>query len=400
MQQLVSPWRKQFPALAALAGQNQVWLDSAATTQKPQAVLDALLDYYQQGAANVHRAQHRPGELATAAFEQARQQCANWLNVAAGSVVFTRSSTEGINLLSHSLAHLFQPGDSIVLGAHEHHANLLPWQQLALRNRLELRFIRLREDGALDLDMAAQLLQQGCKLLALSPLSNVMGRLHDVRPLLQLARQLNVLSLLDGAQYAVHTQPDLQQLGCDFFVCSSHKLFGPDGAGLLYVRPECSQLLRPWQWGGEMLEFCDYYSASARPLPLGLEAGTPSIANCIGFGAAINWLQQQDRQQIHRHEQALLRQLLDGLQQRQMQLLGEPDTALACFNAPGIHPADLSSLLAEQGVCVRGGQHCAMPLLQSLQLPGAVRVSLALYNDSTDLQRFFSALDSALEILQ
>lgn len=400
MNELHSPWRQYFPALNAMAAKQQVWLDSAATAQKPQAMLDCLLDYYQNGAANVHRAQHLPGERATAAFEQARNTCANWLNAADGTVVFTKGSTESLNLLAYSLEHEFSVGDEVLIGAHEHHANLLPWQQLALRKNLKLRIIPLNLHGGLDLVQASQMLSDKCKLLAVSPLSNVLGQLHDLRPLLQQARAQGVISVVDGAQLAVHQQPDMQQLGCDFFVCSAHKIYGPDGVGLLYTHPQRQQLLRPWHWGGEMLEHCDYYTTSARALPLGLEAGTPSIANCIAFAASLNWLQQQDRQQIQRHEQALFQQLLSGLQERNMQILGQPDCALVSFNAANVHPADLASLLAEQGIAVRGGQHCAMPLFQSLGLPGAVRVSLALYNDSSDLRSFFSALDNALEILQ
>lgn len=399
MPPIVSPWRQHFPGITALTTDGQTWLDSAATSQKPQVMLDGLLQHYRLGVANVHRAQHWPGERATAAFEQARHSCARWLGADAQSVVFTKGTTESINLLAHSLAAQFMPGDEILLSAHEHHANLLPWQQLARQRDLQLRFIPLQE-GVLDLAAGEQMLGTRTRLLALSPLSNVLGKLHDVRPLLKRAHELGTLSLIDGAQLAVHQQPDVQALGCDFFACSSHKLYGPDGVGLLYVHPQRQHLLTPWQWGGEMLEFCDYHSASARPLPLGLEAGTPAVAGCIAFAATLDWLQQQDQQQLQQHEQALFARLLQGLRTRDMQLLGQPDTALVSFNAAGVHPADLGALLAEQGIAVRAGQHCAMPLFQSLALPGAIRVSLAMYNDSSDLQRFFTALDNALEILQ
>ncbi len=383
-----------------LAVDGQTWLDSAATAQKPRAMLEALQQWYASGVANVHRAQHRPGERATAAFEQARGTIARWLNAASAShIVLTKGTTESINLLAHALAGQFQPGDEILVGAHEHHANLLPWQQLARRQNLALRILPLDTTGALDLEKGLDMLGPRSRLLAVSPLSNVLGRRHDLAPLLQRARELDVLSVVDGAQYAVHQRPDLQQLDADFFACSAHKLYGPDGIGLLYAHPRRHALLQPWQWGGEMIEHCDYHSASARPLPLGLEAGTPNIAGTIAFAATLDWLDKLDSNAIRQHEAALHRLLIDGLHARDMQLVGQPDTALACFNAPGVHSADLAMLLGEQGVAVRAGQHCAMPLLQSLQLPGAVRVSLALYNDSTDLARFFTALDSALEIL-
>lgn len=397
---LLSPWREAFPGLLQLQADGQTWLDSAATAQKPRAMLDALQQWYSGGVANVHRAQHLPGEQATAAFEQARSRIAGWLNAGnACTIVFTRGTTEGINLLTHALAGQFQPGDEILLGAHEHHANLLPWQQLALRQQLKLRIIALTTDGALDLEQARDMLSPRTRLLALSPLSNVLGRMHDLSPLLQRARELDVISVVDGAQYAVHQRPDLQQLDADFFVCSAHKLYGPDGVGLLYAHPRRHSLLQPWQWGGEMVEHCDYRQARARALPLGLEAGTPNIAGIMAFAATLDWLNSLDATAIRQHEAALHHRLLEGLQQRGMQLLGRPDTALACFNAPGVHSADLAMLLGEQGIAVRAGQHCTMPLFDSLGIPGAVRASLALYNDSTDLERFFNALDAALEIL-
>lgn len=397
---LASPWRGEFPGLQQLAADGQTWLDSAATAQKTRVMLEALQQWYAGGVANVHRSQHLPGERATAAFEQARHDIASWLGCRQpSSLVFTRGTTESINLLAHSLSAQFKPGDEILIGAHEHHANLLPWQQLAQRQQLKLRILPLADSGALDLAAGLELLGPRTCLLAVSPLSNVLGRMHDLTPLLQRARELDVLSVIDGAQYAVHCQPDLAQLDADFFVCSAHKLYGPEGVGLLYAHPRRHALLQPWQWGGEMVEHCDYQSASARPLPLGLEAGTPNIGGILAFAATLNWLQSLDRGSIEQHESALHRRLLDGLEQRGMQLLGRPDTALACFNAPGIHSADLAMLLGEQGIAVRAGQHCAMPLLDSLGVPGTVRVSLALYNNGEDLQRFFTALDAALEIL-
>lgn len=397
---LTSAWRSEFPGLQQLAAEGQTWLDSAATAQKPRVMLDALQHWYAGGVANVHRSQHRPGERATTAFEQARRDIANWLGCdAASSLVFTRGTTESINLLAYSLSTSFHPGDEILVGAHEHHANLLPWQQLARRKNLVLRILPLDAAGALDMPAALAMFGPRSRLLAVSPLSNVLGHMHDLTPLLQRARELGVLSVVDGAQYAVHRQPNLAQLDADFFVCSAHKLYGPEGVGLLYAHPRRHTLLQPWQWGGEMVEHCDYQNASARPLPLGLEAGTPNTGGIIAFAATLNWLETLDRAAIEQHESALHCSLLGGLKRRGMQLLGQPDTALACFNAPGTHSADLAMLLGEQGIAVRAGQHCATPLLDSLGLSGAVRVSLAFYNNGEDLERFFTALDAALEIL-
>lgn len=398
---LTSPWRAYFPGMAQLSAQQQVWLDSAATTQKPQAMLDALLQHYQQGVANVHRGQHGPGERATLAYEQARATVAHWLHAAtADDIIFTKGTTESLNLLSHALSAQLQPGDEVLISAHEHHANLLPWQQLAKRQSLQLRVLPLGANAQLDLSQVDKLFSQHTRLLAISPLSNVLGQQLDLQPLLTAARARGVLTVVDGAQYAVHQRPNVHTLGCDFFVCSAHKLYGPDGVGVLYAHPSRQALLTPWQWGGEMVAHCSYHDASARPAPLGFEAGTPNMAGVIAFAATLNWLLAQDSQAIAAYEQRLHQQLLHGLQAREMQILGTPNRALVSFNAPEVHPADLAHLLAEQGIAVRGGQHCAMPLMQQLGLNGAVRVSLALYNDSHDLMALFKALDQALEILR
>jgi cysteine sulfinate desulfinase len=399
---LTSPWRSDFPALAAFDSEGQTYLDSAATAQKPQVMIDALSDYYRGGAANVHRAQHLPGERATRAFEQVREQLAGWLNVPSREqIIFTRSSTEAINLLAYGLEQEFQAGDELVISALEHHANLLPWQQLAQRRGLKLRVLPLDAGGQIDLFAAQQLIGPRCRLLASSQLSNVLGRWTPLSELLALAKAQGALTVVDGAQGVVHCQPDVQALGCDFYLFSSHKLYGPDGVGVLYGRSAALQRLRHWQFGGEMVQHCDYQQASFRPAPLGFEAGTPPIAGVLGLGASLSYLGGLDATAVSRHEAALHQQLLSGLQARQgIQLLGSPEVALACFTVAGVHHSDLAQLLTEQGIAVRAGQHCAMPLLANLGVSGAVRVSLGLYNDGSDLVRFFHALDQSLELLQ
>ncbi|TRO42847.1 cysteine desulfurase [Pseudomonas sp. ALS1279] len=399
---LTSPWRAAFPGILALEAEGQTYLDSAATAQKPQAVLDALLGYLASGVANVHRAQHLPGERATRAFEATRSNAAQWLN-AAGSdeIIFTRGSTESLNLLAYGVEHLLQAGEQIVVSALEHHANLLPWQQLAKRRNLELVVLPLDHTGSIDLQQAARLIGPRTRLLAVSQLSNVLGRWQPLAELLALARAQGAFSVVDGAQGAVHGRHNLQALGCDFYVCSSHKLYGPDGVGLLYGRREALGQLQHWQFGGEMVLDADYQSARFRPAPLGFEAGTPAVSAVIALGAALDWLNGLDHTAVAHHEAALHAELLAGLQSRNgVRLLGEPQLALASFCVDGVHNADLAHLLSEQGIAVRAGHHCAMPLMKSLGLSGAIRVSLGLYNDGEDLQRFFSALDNALELLR
>ncbi len=404
-----SPWRADFPAIAALQRQHQTYLDSAATTQKPQALLDAMSHYYTQGAAyytqgaaNVHRAQHLPGALATQAFESSRAKVAAWLNTGdAGQIIFTHGATSALNLLAYGLEHGLQPGDEIAVSALEHHANLLPWQQLAQRRNLRLVVLPLDAQGQIDLNQALQLIGPRTRLLAVSQLSNVLGTWQPLPALLAHARAQGALSVVDGAQGVVHGRHDVQQLGCDFYVFSSHKLYGPDGVGVLYGRTEALRQVRHWQFGGEMVQVADYDQASFRPAPLGFEAGTPPIAGVIGLGASLDYLCALDPAAVAAHEGLLHRHLLRGLTERDgVRLLASPQVALASFVVEGVHNADIAHLLTEQGIAVRAGHHCAMPLLKSMGLEGAIRVSLALYNDSDDLQRFFDALDQGLELLR
>ena len=399
---LPSPWRADFPAIAALQRQDQTYLDNAATTQKPQALLDALTHYYANGAANVHRAQHLPGAHATQAFENSRNKVAHWLNAGdCGHIIFTQGATSALNLLAYGLEHEFNEGDEIVISALEHHANLLPWQQLAHRKQLKLVVLALDANGVIDLAAAANLITPRTRLLAVSQLSNVLGVWQPLPQLLALAKAQNALTVVDGAQGVVHGRHDVQSLGCDFYVFSSHKLYGPDGLGVLFGRHAALSRLRHWQFGGEMVQDADYQHASFRPAPLGFEAGTPPIASVIGLGATLSYLSSLDHDAVQAHEAALHKQLVDGLNQRQgIRLLGTPQLALVSFVVEDVHNADLAHLLTEQGIAVRAGHHCAIPLLKSLGLAGAIRVSLALYNDSEDLERFFEALDQALELLQ
>ena len=399
---LPSPWRADFPAIAAMQRQDQTYLDNAATSQKPQALLDALMHYYANGAANVHRAQHLPGALATQAFENTRHKVARWLNAGdSGQVVFTSGATSALNLLAYGLEHLFNPGDEIVISALEHHANLLPWQQLALRKGLALVVLPLDSDGTIDLEAAARLITSRTRVLAVSQLSNVLGVWQPLHALLALAKAHYAITVVDGAQGIVHGRHDVQALGCDFYVFSSHKLYGPDGLGVLFGRHDALSRLKHWQYGGEMVQDADYQHATFRPAPLGFEAGTPPIASVIGLGATLSYLDSLDPIAVESHEAALHTLLLDGLKQRKgIRLLGSAHVALVSFVVEGVHNADVAHLLTEQGIAVRAGHHCAMPLLKSLGLAGAIRVSLALYNDSSDVERFFDALDKALELLQ
>ncbi|BAP80387.1 cysteine sulfinate desulfinase [Pseudomonas sp. MT-1] len=399
---LTSPWRADFPALAILEAQGQTYLDSAATSQKPQALIDALTGYYTSGTANVHRAQHQPAERATRAFEDSRIKVARWLNAACPTeIVFTRGATEALNLLAYGLEHLISAGDEIVVSALEHHANLLPWQQLAKRRAAKLVVLPLDERGNIDLKAAASLIGPRTRLLAVSQLSNVLGAWQPLPELLPMTKAHGALSIVDGAQGVVHGRHDLQALDCDFYVLSSHKLYGPEGVGALYGRGESLLKLKHWQFGGEMVRVADFQHADFHAAPLGFEAGTPPIGGVIGLGATLDYLSRLDADAVDRHELALHSALRTGLAERAgLRLLGDPQLALASFTVDGVHHGDLAHLLTEQGIAIRSGTHCAQPLMKRLDIEGAIRVSLGLYNDGLDLERFFDALDQALEMLR
>jgi cysteine sulfinate desulfinase len=399
---LISPWRADFPALAILETQGQTYLDSAATSQKPQALIDALTGYYTCGTANVHRAQHLPAERATRAFENARIKVAHWLNAACPTeIVFTRGATEALNLLAYGLEHLIEADDEIVISALEHHANLLPWQQLARRRGARLVVLPLNARGMIDLDAATSLIGPRTRLLAISQLSNVLGTWQPLAELLPMAKRQGALTIVDGAQGVVHGRHDMRALDCDFYVLSSHKLYGPEGVGALYGRGESLLKLKHWQFGGEMVRVADFEKADFHAAPLGFEAGTPPIGSVIGLGATLDYLSKLDASAVIGHELALHMKLLAGLQVRDgVKLLCEPQAALASFTVEGIHHGDLAHLLTEQGIAIRSGTHCAQPLMKTIGVDGAIRVSLGLYNDGVDLGRFFDALDQALDILR
>lgn len=399
---LISPWRADFPALAILESQGQTYLDSAATSQKPQALIDALTGYYTCGTANVHRAQHLPAERATRAFEDARIKVARWLNASSPTeIVFTRGATEALNLLAYGLEHLIEAEDEIVISALEHHANLLPWQQLARRRGARLVVLPIDNHGMIDLEAAAGLIGPRTRLLAVSQLSNVLGTWQPLAELLPLAKRQGAFTVVDGAQGVVHGRHDMQAMACDFYVLSSHKLYGPEGVGALYGRGESLLKLKHWQFGGEMVRVADFTHADFHAAPLGFEAGTPPIGSIIGLGAILDYLSKLDAAAVTGHEQALHMKLRAGLEVRDgVKLLCAPQTALASFTVEGVHHSDLAHLLAEQGIAVRSGTHCAQPLMKILGIDGAIRVSLGLYNDGVDLERFFGALDHSLDLLR
>ncbi|WP_336291226.1 SufS family cysteine desulfurase [Aeromonas dhakensis] len=390
--------RSQFPALEQEVNDHPlVYLDNAATTQKPQAVLDAINHYYRADNANVHRAAHALSGRATRAFEDARETVARFINAPRShEVIWTRGTTEAINLVAQSwgMSEL-RAGDEIVLSTLEHHANIVPWQLAAQRTGAVIRVIPLDERG--DLDMAAYLAMLGARtrLVSVAHVSNALGTVNPVEQIVAAAKAAGALTLIDGAQAVAHLEVDVQAIGCDFYAFSGHKLYGPTGIGVLWGRTELLERMPPWQAGGEMIDRVSFSGTTFNNQPFKFEAGTPHIAGAIGLAAAIDFVTAQERAALIRHEAALTDYLVAGLQQVPgLRLVGEPGqrAGAVSFLLADIHPQDAATLLDMQGIALRVGHHCAMPLMESLGIGGTMRASLACYNNRDDVDALLAAL--------
>jgi SufS family cysteine desulfurase len=396
--------RADFPILASVVhGQPLVYLDSAATTQKPRQVVDAIASYYLRDNANVHRAAHALSERATSGFEAAREQVRAFLNARhAHEVIFTRGTTESINLVANTLTERLRPGDEILITCLEHHANIVPWQMLAARTGALLRACDIDAAGDIDLDHYRALLSERTRLVAFGHVSNALGTVNPVGELTRLARAAGALVLVDGAQAVAHFDIDVQAIDCDFYAFSAHKLFGPTGVGVLWGRASVLDTLPPWQGGGEMIEQVTLERSTYQRAPHRFEAGTPNIAGVIGLGAAIDYVRQLPRAELLAAEHALVAAARDGLAAIPgVRLIGEPRERLSVisFLLGDSHPHDVGTLLDQQGIAVRTGHHCAMPLMQRLGIPGTVRASFSLYNDPSDVQRFLVGIEKTLTFL-
>lgn len=390
--------RRSFPALGQrINGQPLAYLDSAATTQKPATVIAAIQQFYRRDNANVHRGAHELSNRTTAAYELARERVAAWLGTQAKQVVWTSGTTTGINLLAFSLRGWVQAGDHIVVSALEHHANLIPWQQLAQQTGAKLIIAPIDAKGTIDVDAFRALLTPRVKLVAFTHLSNVLGSVQPVAQLCQLARDAGALSIVDGAQAVAHLQPQPEQLGCDFYLFSGHKMYGPTGIGVLWGRDAVLAQLPPWQTGGEMVKEVTYHQATFAPLPQRLEAGTPNIAGVIGMAAAVEFMQQQDWMRVQQQEQQLLatcRNALNAIQGVNLLPYSDESAAVVGFTVDDWHPADVAQWLDHCGVAVRAGHHCAQPLHHHLGLNGSVRVSFACYSSEHDIEQLIAALNT------
>jgi len=400
----VNPIRQDFPLLSRSSrGVPLVYLDNAATTQKPQQVIDAVSRYYGHYNANVHRGVHEVAEEATRAYEASRSAVVRFINAPGEStVVFTKGTTEAINLVASGLRSRLAAGDEILITCMEHHANIVPWQMLAEATGARLVAADIDDDGNVDLEDYRRKLGDRTRIAAFGHVSNALGTINPVADMVAAARNAGALTLVDGAQAVAHLAVDVQALDCDFYAFSGHKLFGPTGIGVLYGRESQLEELPPYQGGGEMIERVTLEHTSYNRLPYKFEAGTPNMAGAIGLGTAIDYLDGLDRPALLAAEDALIERTLGELMELNgVTLVGRPERRLSVisFLVAGSHPNDIGTLLDQQGIAVRTGHHCAMPLMDRLGVPGTVRASFSLYNDDDDAQRFVDGVHKALSFL-
>ena len=382
-------------------GHPLIYFDNAATTQKPRAVIEALRHYYEHNNANVHRGLHELSSRATEAYESARQRVASYLNAAsADEIVFSRGTTESINLVAQAWGGKFLRADDVILLTEmEHHSNLVPWQLLAERTGARLRFVPVREDGTLALEQFSQLLTPEVKLFAFTHVSNSLGTINPVAELCRQARAAGAITLVDAAQSAGHLPIDVQELGCDFLAFSGHKMCGPTGIGALYGRAEILETMPPWHGGGEMIVSVALEKSTFKKAPHRFEAGTPNIAGAIGLAAAIDYLEQIERSAIFAHDSELAAYAAEELAQLPgMRVLGprQERGALVGFVMDGVHPHDLTTFADQQGLALRGGHHCNQPLMRRFGLPGTTRASFYFYNTIAEIDRMIEILRAAV----
>lgn len=397
--------REQFPALRQqVYGKNLIYFDNGATSQKPQVVLDAINRYYSKDNANIHRGVHFMSQRATTEFEEARKTIQRYINAKKSEeVIFTKGTTDGINLVAYSFGELLKEGDEILITAMEHHSNIVPWQMLCERKNLTLKVAPINKRGELILEEFDKLLSDKTKLVAVTQISNTLGTINPVKELAQKAHAFGAKILVDGAQSIQHMPIDVQDMDCDFFVFSSHKVFGPTGIGVLYGKEDLLDRMPPYQGGGDMISKVTFEKTTYNELPFKFEAGTPHIAGGICLGEAIKFLSGLDIEAIQKHEKDLAdyaQDLLDTFED--MHIIGEAKkkTSVVSFIMEGVHPFDLGTLLDKQGIAVRTGHHCTQPLMDFYKIPGTVRASFAFYNTREEVDIFVQAVEKSINMLK
>lgn len=390
--------RKDFPILDQVVNdESLVYLDNAATTQKPQQVLDVLADYYQKDNANVHRGVHTLSERATARYEAARQKVADFIQAKSSKeILFTRGTTTSLNWVAQFAKEILQPDQEVIISVQEHHSNIIPWQQACQQTGAKLRYVTLK-DGELDMDHLRSLLSSKTKFVSLAHVSNVLGSVAPIGEIAELVHQVGAYLVVDGAQSVPHMAVNVQELDVDFYAFSGHKMLGPTGIGVLYGKEELLNRMSPVEFGGEMIDFVYEQSATWKELPWKFEAGTPNIAGAIGLGAAIDYLTEIGMDAIQDHEAELVDYVFPKLQAIPgLTIYGSQDlskrTGVIAFNLDDLHPHDVATALDYEGVAVRAGHHCAQPLLRYLQVPATVRASFYIYNTKADCDKLVEAI--------
>lgn len=390
--------RKDFSILDQVVNDEPlVYLDNAATTQKPQQVLDVLADYYQKDNTNVHRGVHTLSERATARYEAARQKVADFIQAKSSKeILFTRGTTTSLNWVAQFAREILQPDQEVIISVQEHHSNIIPWQQACQQTGAKLRYVPLK-DGELDVDSFKSMLSEKTKFVSLAHVSNVLGGVVPIGEIAELVHQVGAYLVVDGAQSVPHMAVNVQELDVDFFAFSGHKMLGPTGIGVLYGKEELLNLMSPVEFGGEMIDFVYEQSATWKELPWKFEAGTPNIAGAIGLGAAIDYLTEIGMDAIQAHEAELVDYVFPKLQAIPgLTIYGSQDlskrTGVIAFNLDDLHPHDVATALDYEGVAVRAGHHCAQPLLRYLQVPATVRASFYIYNTKADCDKLVEAI--------
>ncbi len=403
----MSSWNNDFPILkTSIHGKPLVYLDTAASAQKPQCVLDAIMQCYSSEYANVHRGLHTLSERLTDAFESVRDQVVDFLGASSyREIIFTSGATESINLVAQCFsAIMLKPGDEIIVTAMEHHANFVPWQVVCKQYGASLKVAPLTDNGHIDVDALEKLFSKNTRLFAFSHASNVLGTVNDAQALTKLAHAHHVAVLIDGAQAVVHQPVNVTDIDCDFYVFSSHKLYGPTGVGVLYGKEHWLDKMPAYQYGGEMIDYVGDESSTYAPLPHKFEAGTPNIASIIGFGEALRYMSSLDADALSLHETNVTKQLYDGLKAIDgVTIYGPPPkerVSLVAFSVDGVHVHDIGTLLDRRGIAVRVGHHCAQPLMRHLGVTATLRASLGLYSQPSDVQSLLDALPKIIAMIR
>jgi len=398
--------RREFPILhQKVNGKPLVYLDNAATSQKPESVLRALDKYYREYNSNIHRGVHYLSERATQAYEQARQAAQRFVNAGdANELIFVRGTTEAINLVAQTYGRKHVgAGDEIIISAMEHHSNIVPWQMLCAEKGAKLRVIPINDQGEILLDEYEKLLGPKTKFVSVAHVSNALGTINPVRQIIEMAHRRGVPVLLDGAQAAPHVKVDVRALDCDFYAFSSHKLYGPTGEGVLYGKAKLLDAMPPYQGGGDMISSVTFEKTTYNKLPHKFEAGTPNIAGAIGLGAAIQYLNQFDWEQVESFERDVLAYATERVSAVPgVRLIGtaREKTAVLSFVIEGIHPHDVGTILDQEGIAIRTGHHCAQPVMDRFGIPGTARASFGLYNTRADVDALVAGLHKVLEVFQ